>query len=290
MRSRFAANLVLPLALFAAACGGGGSSKESSSSGDAESSGEEASEVDKSLGSLLEGATGQRGEKVDGPGKVRFINLLVRDGKATDVDVYWGRPDEKAKAATIRYGEASDYLTPKMTKGFDSAVYSVTVAGTTEELWSWDRFSPEAKDQRSAVWFAGEDGAFNEADIDEPADLISPFTNKPAFPAPTGGKVRLYWRVLGRGIDLGNDLLAVKTGSTCLTNGTGIADTDGNQLQDEQTFQVAPGAPLQLHTNCFEDGTSVGEAVKAPASGRAILFALVAPDGKPHLTVIPVKG
>lgn len=279
---------LLGLALLAGACGGSSGSGDAKSTASGDGAGKSSGDVDKTVQTLLENASGQRGAKVDGPGKVRFVNLLVQDGKAVDVDVFWGRPDEKDKAATVRFGAASDYITPRLAKGFDSAVYSVTVAGTSQELWSWDRFSPKEKDQRTVVWFAGDDGKFNETDIDEPADQISSYNNKPVFPAASAGKTRLYWRELGRAIDSGSDLLVVKSGATCLTNGSGIAGPDTNQLNDEQTFEVAPGAALQLFEGC--DGAAVGDAVKAPSSGRAILFAYLGDDDKPHLTVVAVKG
>jgi hypothetical protein len=113
------------------ACGGGGT-KASSDAGSAGSktgstvaaNGDAA--IDKTISSALEAGTGQRGKKEDAPGKMRFANYLAKDGKAIDVDVWWGQPDEGQKAATVKFGAVSPYLTPRRTAGFTSAPYSVT--------------------------------------------------------------------------------------------------------------------------------------------------------------------
>jgi hypothetical protein len=271
-------------ALSLAACGGSSSkSKAASGSG----SGSSDPNVDKTIQTLLEVGSGQRGAKEDAPGKIRFLNLFVRNGAPVDMDIWWGRPDEKAKAATVRYGEASDYLTPRRAKGNDSAVYTVTVAGGSEELWTWDRFTPQAKTQRTAM-FTANDGSFTEYALDEASDVISPYTNKVDFPPPDAGKVRLLWRVLGKSLDAGNDLLAVMAGSTCLTNGSGIAGPDRNQIPDELSFQVAPGTSLDLHPNC--QGPAASNTVKAPSAGRALLVAYTDSGGKSQLLVVPAKG
>jgi hypothetical protein len=273
------------LASLLGACGGSDNGKAAGSSSD----GTVDASTEKTIKTLLEAGTGQRGAKEDAPGKIRFLNLIVRNGSPTDVDIWWGRPDEKAKAASVRYGEASDYLTPKRAKGNDSAVYTVTVAGGQEELWTWDRFTPTDKVQRTAIFSFNDEKRFTETSLEEALDVVSPYSSTVDLPAPDSGRVRLLWRPLGNAISAGDNLLTVMGGGgDCLTNGTGIAGPDGNQLNDGASFQVAPGTSLALYPNC--QGTAASAEVKAPASGRGLLIAHLDGSNKPTLLVVPVKG
>jgi hypothetical protein len=250
--------------------------------------------VDKVIGTMLEQTSGQRGKKVQGPGKIKFFNVLTKDGKPVNVDVWWGRPDEKAKAASIVFGETSEWMPPMITKGFGdskSASYSVTEQGTTTELWITDRWQPTDKSQQFTI-FSIDDGGFSESGFDfDPAAVD--YRDKSILPAADAGMVRLSWRPIGDVLDGADDTLrAVRNGSTCLTNGTGIAGPDGNQLDpDESVFQAPVGVELGLSTTwCGSNGSAANLAtVKVPAtSGRGALFAYLAPDGpKLHIEMAP---
>ncbi len=269
--------------LLAAACGGGGSSS-SKPSGSDDAYGAD----DKTISTLIEAASGARGKKEDAPGKVRFGNFLTPGRAAISVDVWWGQPDEGDKVTTLKPGEVSAYVTPRRPKGFDSAVYSVTPAGSKEVLWTWDRFSPEKGSQRTVLWYTDEEKFF-ETDHDESLTKLDSLTNKPQFPEPDAGKVRLRWFVLNSAaIENGDGLLVVASAGKCLTNGSGIADDTGAQVFDESTLQVAPGSSLSLATAC--SGAPVGDAVIAPAGGRGLLFAFIDGAGKPNLRLVPVAA
>ncbi len=288
MRSRVCACVLLGCSLLVA-CGGGGNSSAKSASGSTIASAGSTptvAKIDKTIATLLEVGSGQRGKKEDAPGKVRFANYLSANGKSQDIDVWWGQPNEGEKAATLKSGEVSAYVTPRRAKGFDDAVYSVTAVGSVEVLWSWDRFGPKQGTQRTVIWYYGDKGEFTESARDESATLINSFTNRPQFAAPDAGKIRLHWSVIGTAIEQQDKLLVVTAGGRCLTNGSGIADDTGNQIQDEDTFQVAPETKLTLADSC--DGAPISE-VTAPASGRATLFAYLDPAGAPKLALIPVS-
>ena len=265
-----------------AACGGG-SSSSSKTNGSDDTYGAD----DKTVSTLIEAASGARGKKQDAPGKVRFGNFLT-PGTATGVEVWWGQPDEGDKVTTLKPGEVSAYFTPRRPKGFDSAVYSVTAVGSTEVLWTWDRFSPEKGSQRTVLWYTDE-GKFFETDHDESTTKLDSLTNKAQFPEPDAGKVRLRWFVLNSAaIENGDGLLVVASAGKCLTNGSGIAEETGAQVFDESTMQVAPGSSLSLATAC--SGAPVGDAVVAPQGGRGLLFAYLDGVGKPNLRLISIAA
>jgi hypothetical protein len=277
------------------ACGGGGTKTSPAST--AASSGSETEStvagdvnIDKTISSVLEVGTGQRGKKEDAPGKVRFANYLAKGGKAIDLDVWWGKPDEGQKAATVKFGEVSPYLTPKRTKGFTSAPYAITAVGSTQSLFEWDRFEPVNGTQRTVIWsYDGEN--LSEFDVGESLTLIEGGRDRPEFAAPTTDKVKLRWIVLGSAIEVQDDLLRVRAGEKCLTNGTQIADPNdelGNSLSDFSidTFDVEPGAALNLAVGCT--GAASGTAVTAPAKGRGLAIAYLDPAGKGALALVPV--
>lgn len=263
------------------------SSADSTSKSDVSKVPVESDQVNGVIGTLLQGVTGARGDKVDGPGKVRFLNLLTMGGKAVDVDIYWGQPDEGAKAGSAKFGTAINYLTPKMAKGFHSAVYSVTAKGDTKVLWSWDRFTPTKETVRTVVFMPTNDGAsVSETDLDEQI-AASGFSSKVEFPAADAGMVRLYWRPLGRSIDSTDQLLSVTDGTKCFTNGSGLAGPDGNAVNGN-TFQVKPGTVLSLSTYGACDKQGVASVTVPPTTGRAILFAYVDASAKPVMLILPV--
>lgn len=277
------------VALVVTACGG---SAKRSVVQPADSTGANA---DKIIGTLLDAVTGARGKKVDAPGKVRFLNLVRTGDATTDIDVWWGQPDEGDKAATITYGAITDYLTPKTVKGFDSAVYSVTAKGDTKVLWSWDRFSPKADTSRTVMMFPSDDGvAVSESDVDD-APGKKDYLGVEYFGPPDSGKVRVLWMPIGRSLDIPGKILEVApaSGGTCFTNGSGIAGPDGNQI-DGSTFQVAPGTKLALFDTCGATpatGTPVSAAVDVPGpSGRVMLVAYLGPGDKPTLLTVAVRG
>ena len=238
------------------------------------------------IDSAFEVATGQRGEKENAPGALRVNNLLVRNGAPIDIDVYWGLPDEGEKAATVAFGQASDYLVPRRAKGAQDAVFTITVAGkVTEELMTWDRWSTSAAADRTTATFTFDGESVSMAMVDESPATLDSATNEPMFPAATSGKVRLRWWVLGNSLNLGDALLSVTLGGKCLTNGSSWADLDGNALFDVSTVEVPGGSQLGFAPTC--DGAPVAD-VAVPANGRAILFAYSQPDGSPALQLLPV--
>jgi hypothetical protein len=246
-------------------------------------------EIDKVIGTMLEQGMGQRGKKTKGRGKGRFINLYQVGGKGVEIDVWWGRPDEGAKAATIAFGQSSEWMTPMITKGFtDSAdaVYTVTETATTKELFSWDRWTPTEKSQLLMMFSASTDGGLQESTFDfDPTDVD--FNKKIVLPAADAGMVRMEWRSFEPALDGTNESLrAIRQGTKCLTNGSGIAGPDGNQI-DGASIQVPVGKELALSSGWCNEGTENVAPVKVPAtSGRAILIAYQAPDG-PKLLIEP---
>lgn len=101
-------------ALVLSACGGGGSDDASPSDGGG-SSDKTTTSID--LGSIPSFSNGPHEfEAVDGS-EARFINLLEKDGEGVDIDVYWGSDAETGKkAATVAYGEVSDWETFQIDK------------------------------------------------------------------------------------------------------------------------------------------------------------------------------
>jgi hypothetical protein len=246
-------------------------------------------DMDKVIGTMLEKGMGQRGEKTKGPGQGKFMNLYQVGGKGVDIDVWWGRPDEGAKVATIAFGQSTEWMTPMITKGFtDSAdaVYTVTETATKKELFSWDRWTPTEASQLLMMFTASTDGNFQESGFDfDPANVD--FNKKVVLPAADAGMVRMEWRSFQPALD-GPDksLRAIRQGTKCLTNGSGVAGPDGNQI-DGATMQVPVGTELALSRGWCNEGPENVATVKVPsASGRAILIAYQAPEG-PKLLIEP---
>jgi hypothetical protein len=239
-------------------------------------------DMDKVIGTMLEQGMGQRGKKTKGPGKGRFMNLYQVGGKGVEVDVWWGRPDEGAKAATIAFGQSSEWLTPMITKGFtDSAdaVYTITETASKKELFSWDRWTPTEKSQLLMMFTASDDGSFQESSFDfDPT--YADYNNKIVLPAADSGMVRMEWRSYEPALDgADKSLRAIRQGTKCLTNGSGIAGPDGNQI-DGASIQAPVGTELALSSGWCNEGTENVATVKVPeTSGRAILIAYQAPDG-----------
>jgi hypothetical protein len=238
-------------------------------------------EIDKVIGTLLEQGMGQRGKKTEGPGKAKFLNLYQVGGKGIDIDVWWGRPDEGVKAATLAFGESSEWMTPMLTQGFSDtpdAVHSVTETATKKELFSWDRWTPTENSQ-VLMMFSAADDSFQESLFDfDPAAVD--FTKKPVLPPADPGMVRFEWRAFDPVLAGPNDTLrAVRQGSKCLTNGTGIAGPDGNQVEGA-SLQVPVGAELALSSGwCHEGGDNVATVTVPSTSGRALLLAYQGLDG-----------
>jgi hypothetical protein len=277
------------------ACGGGGTKATTGAAG---SSGSKTATtitdggvIDKTIGSALEAGTGQRGKKEDAPGKMRFANYLAKDGKAIDIDVWWGQPDEGQKAVTVKFGEVSPYMSPKRTKDFKIAPYAITEVGNPKVvLFAWDRFEPTKETQVTVGWGYSADG-ISVLTAGESLTLVESGRDRPEFAAATAGKVKLKWIVVGDAIEVGDDLVRVRTAGKCLTNGTQIADPNdelGNSLSDYSidTFEVEPGAVLDFGTNCAENSI---QTVPAPAKGRALAIAYRDGAGKPALAVVPVS-
>jgi hypothetical protein len=238
-------------------------------------------EIDKVIGTLLEQGMGQRGKKTEGPGKAKFLNLYQVGGKGIDIDVWWGRPDEGVKAATLAFGESSEWMTPMLTQGFSDtpdAVHSVTETATKKELFSWDRWTPTENSQ-VLMMFSAADDSFQESLFDfDPAAVD--FTKKPVLPAADPGMVRFEWRAFDPVLaGPNNTLRAVRQGSKCLTNGTGIAGPDGNQVEGA-SLQVPVGAELALSSGwCHEGGDNIATVTVPATSGRALLLAYQGLDG-----------
>lgn len=237
------------------------------------------------IDTALEILSGQRGDKEDAPGALRVDNLLARNGAPVDIDVYWGRPDEGEKAATLAFGQVSDYLTPRRAQGSQDAVFTITVAGTMEELMTWDRWSPQSAADRATAVFTFDGEAVSLALIDENPATLDSATNQPMFPAADAGQVRLRWWPLGDSLDLGESLLSVTRAGTCLTNGSYWAGPDGSAGFDVSSSQVPSGSTLGFAATC--DGEPISTVV-APTGGRAILLAHRAPDGSSGLQLLPV--
>jgi hypothetical protein len=247
-------------------------------------------EVDKVVGTMLEQGMGQRGKKTKGVGKGKFLNLVEVNGQPVDIDVWWGQPDEGAKVATIAYGQSSEWVTPMVTKGFSdtaNAVYTVTDSKTKAEVTSWDRWEPKKENQLLMMFNTNSEGGVSTTSFDfDPA--AKDYMDKVILPAADSGMVRLHWLPIDPVLDGPNDSLrAIREGSKCLTNGTGIAGPDGNQIEG-QSFQVAVGAELGLSAEYCGNGpaTNVATIKAPPTSGRALMLVYPSADG-PKLLIEP---
>lgn len=273
------------------ACGGASTpvgsieSNESPALGGSQGAPDAMLDVNAVIDTAFEVVTGQRGEKEDAPGALRVDNLLSRGGEPVDIDVYWGRPDEGEKAATVAFGQASDYLVPRRVKGLQDAVFTITIAGTNEELMTWDRWSPSSAADRVTAAFMFDGDSVSLAMVDENPATLDSLTNAPMFPASDAGSVRLRWRAFGTSLEAGDSLLSVTLDGKCLTNGSSWAAPDGNPSFDLSTVQVPGGSTLGFAATC--DGPSVSD-VTVPAGGRALLFAYSKPDGTSALQLLPV--
>src|SRR5262245_12882917 len=121
---------VVAVAFALVGCGGGGDDGGGSAGG-ADDTGSAADDV---LGSVADAVGDALADTEDAPGAARFVNLMQLDGAPIDVDVWWGLPDDGNKAVSLKYGEASDYLTPQQSEAFGEVSWSVSAAGAREQL------------------------------------------------------------------------------------------------------------------------------------------------------------
>lgn len=108
--------VVTSLALLVTACG----DDDDSPGGTAGAGGSESSGGDGSGDAPSGAGRGGRGgassgvEFTDLPGKIRFINLVSDGASGQALDLYWGTSITRSeKAATIAYGEVTEFLTPR---------------------------------------------------------------------------------------------------------------------------------------------------------------------------------
>jgi hypothetical protein len=277
--------LLAGLVVLTVSCGGG-STGTPTPAGDSAATDEAKAVTDaqKAVSTILKVGGSLLGRE-DAPGKVRFGNFLTSGGPSTDVDVWWGLPDDREKAATVKLGELSPYLTPRRVKGSDSVMFTVTATASNEVLWMWDRLSPTKATQQTVLWHF-EDGEFFQNSLNESLTEVFSSEGIPDLPEPDNGKVRLRWFVLGTAIEMDDRLLVVTSGGKCLTNGTGIADDSGDMVIGVETMQATPSSVLSLAPAC--DGPAASEPVTVPDRGRAHLFAYRDGANKPVLRLLPV--
>jgi hypothetical protein len=231
-------------------------------------------EVEEVIGTLLEAGLGQRGEKTEANAKAKFLNLTEVDGKGVGIDVWWGRPDEQAKAASVAYGESSDWIPAMLTKGFSDnpdAVYTVTEQGTGKELWTWDRWSADDGDDRLIIFSPDESGAFTERARSLGAEAET-FDGKAVLPPADAGQVRVTWNPISD-LAMGESLLAIRHDGACRTNGSGVASPDGSQ-NNEPNLQLPVGAVVDLVPfPCEASAKSEAQLTLPSESQRGVLLA-----------------
>jgi hypothetical protein len=227
---------------------------------------------------------------VDGPGKVRFDNLIVKAGKPVDFDVFWGPVSKGEKAATVKYGTVSDYLTPRKLSGATGAKFTVTMAGSNEVLTELETSDLQANDHETQVLAVDANGLFRQA---VPEIAAKPYDDKPLFLPAVAGKVGLRWVPLNPDfLGIGDKNMVVDANGTCITNGTQVATADGSSDFDNTSIQVPAGATLTLELYDLQKctGKTMSAPVTAPASGNATLVAYLDASGKAALQVLAIPA
>lgn len=244
--------------------------------------------VDDLLGSIADAFGDVAADTEDGPGTVRFVNLLESDGAGVDVDVWWGRPEDGQQATSITYGQASDYLTPRQSKAFDEASWTMTPAGGDEQLTGFS-FTPQEDTQQTFIVFSSEDGT-SMMPVEEILEF-SPEDGMWGFQPPDSGQVRVKWVVITGVLEAPNGgFRNAGTGTgECLTNGTGINAEDDLSTRST-TFQVPGGAVVNLYDDFPTCSGPTSATATAPDGGRALLIAYVDASETPQLLMLPVLG
>lgn len=245
--------------------------------------------VEDVLSALDEAAEDALGDLEDAPGSVRFVNLLHSGGAGIDVDVWWGIPGEGERAGSLAHGEASEYLTPRMTASFGEVSWSMSPAGGEEQLIGFT-YTPADDIQRTLVAFTDAGGSFSMMQVDE----ILPFDpdqGQWGFQPPDAGQVRVKWVPIPPVIEApSGNLRNVGTGTAeCLTNGTGINAVDDLSTRST-TFQVPGGAAVSLYEDFPTCSGATSASATAPSGGRALLLAYTDASRAPQLLMLPVQG
>lgn len=267
--------------LVLAACGGddgGGAGGDDAGSAEAEV-----------IDTILDAAAGALGDLEDAPGLVRFVNLMQRDGAGIDVDVWWGQPGDEQLAASVAYGEASPYLTPRQSSAFGEVSWSVSPAGSQEQLLGTS-YTPGEDLQQTNVVFPGDGGSSSWMTIDEILEF-APDLGAWGFQPPDDGQVRVKWTPIPPVIEApSGNLRNVGTGTgPCLTNGSGINAEDDLSTRST-TFQVPAGTTVNLYEDFPTCSGPSSASATAPGGGRAILVAYTDASQAPQLLMLEVEG
>jgi hypothetical protein len=293
--------LVLASALLFAACGGGGSSKASNSTTPDNGTSSAASTTD---ASALGGSAQSKCYTTPGTqtAKVRFVNLFTNaDYPQGDIDVWQGYGASDGcgkKLATIKYGEASEYI-------------DVTAADK-DGNWAATAFVPGGADEdhqiinQTETWKGGEQATFvfttNDPSNMQPSHTgsVSAVFEKDTSQDPT------FAAVPGKGV-LGVSATALQyvdkegawiggiAGQTACLLGPG--DTENTRTNVGGTSLIAyPVAPGSVGFGLFASipGTCTGTpaigpaTIDAAAGSRTLVFAYGPDQQHERLLVVPV--
>ena len=283
-------SIVLMAAFVVAGCGGdddGGSASQVADLDEAPA--DDAASAEELLSGIAEAAGDALADTEDAPGSVRFVNLLHSGGVGTDVDVWWGLPENGQLVTSLAYGEASEYLTPRMSTAFGEVSWSMSAAGGQEQLVGFT-YTPAEDIQRTLVVFPDSAGSNSMMPIDE----ILPFDPDQGawgFQPPDAGQVRVKWVPIAPVIEApSGNLRNVGTGTAdCLTNGSGINAVDDLSTRST-TFQVPVGGVVNLYEDFPTCTGPMSATATAPPAGRALLLAYTDAAQAPHLLMLPVEG
>jgi len=241
---RAAVALAMGFALVLAACGGGGGSDSSGSSDGG--GGAKTTTTFPDPGKIT--VPGFEPEKaafksVDGS-KARFINVLEKDGKGVDMDVYWGtNADTGKKAATVAYGEVSDWMTfmvekspfTKPADGSQEVVVSFYPKGETKQPIIQQSETIDG-DMRLTYTMGTGDGVGLSPD-QYPGSLGVGFDHEAGD--PPAGKAWVAINTSGVGGIEDGDFMILSTADGC-DDLTGT-DIEGGTANSGQAFLVDPG-------------------------------------------------
>ena len=283
--------IVLMAAFVVAGCGGddddGGSASQVADLDDALA--DDAASADELLSGIADAADDALADTEDAPGSVRFVNLLHSGGIGTAVDVWWGLPEDGQLATSLAYGEASEYLTPRMSTAFGEVSWSMSPAGGQEQLVGFT-YTPAEDIQRTLVVFPDPSGSISTMPIDEIL-AFDPDQGAWGFQPPDAGQVRVKWVPIQPVIEApSGNLRNVGTGAgDCLTNGSGINAVDDLSTRST-TFQVPGGAAVNLYEDFPTCSGPTSATATAPPAGRALLLAYNDAAQTPQLLMLAVEG
>jgi hypothetical protein len=253
---RVAIAFALGAALTLAACGGGGSD------GDDGSKDATTTTASADPGEItVPGFEPEKHEFAAPPdgGEARFINLLAVDGEGMDFDVYWGNDaDTGKKAATVKYGEVSEWMPIQVDQdplfapsdGTPEVKVAFYPAGETARD---QQFMQDAEGLEGEVRYTYAMGSGDGVGVDGiPASLSLGYEHEAG--EPPAGKAWVAMNSVGIGGIEGGDFMVLSTADGCDDlEGT---DIEGGTANSGQAFLVDPGeqsfTASDANTECAE--------------------------------------